>query len=50
MPVSGETRFTLGIEYAQRGREQAPLVKDRFIRVSFALSFAELWFVRYEEE
>lgn len=50
MPVSGETRFTLGLEYAQRGREQTPLVKDRIIRVSFALSFAELWFVRYEEE
>ncbi len=50
MPVSGETRFTIGIEYGQRGIQQTALVKDRIIRVSFALSFAELWFVRYEEE
>lgn len=50
MPVSGETRFNVGIEYGQRGIQQLPLVKDRIIRVSFALSFAELWFVHYEEE
>jgi len=50
MPVSGETRLNIGLEYAQRGVQQQPLVRDRFIRVSFALTIAEPWFIRYEEE
>jgi hypothetical protein len=59
MPISGETRMSVGIEYAQRGAKSqvimpntglTNLVKDNIIRVSFSLSIAEPWFVRYEEE
>lgn len=50
LPVSGETRLSIGLEYAQRGVQRQPLVRDRFIRVSFALTIAEAWFIRYEEE
>jgi hypothetical protein len=50
LPVSGETRFNIGIEYGQRGIQQTALVKDRIIRLSFSLSIAEPWFIRYEEE
>lgn len=58
MPVSGETRLHVGLEYAQRGAKTSALVnsnavnlvKDNIVRVSFALSIAEPWFVRYEEE
>ncbi|MBX2991838.1 MAG: hypothetical protein KF749_11820 [Bacteroidetes bacterium] len=59
MPVAGETRMNVGIEYAQRGSKSTVvqpnlistnLVKDNIIRVSFSLTIVEPWFVRYEEE
>lgn len=59
MPVAGETRMTIGVEYAQRGTKAqvtlpnaslTNLVRDNIIRVSLSLSIGELWFVRYEEE
>lgn len=50
MPVFGDTRFNIGVEYAQRGVHQGVLVRDRIIRVAFSLMFSELWFVSYEEE
>ncbi len=58
MPVAGETRLSVGIEYALRGEKKAVqgnngnvnLLKDSIIRVALSLSIAELWFVRYEEE
>lgn len=50
MPVTGETRLNVGIEYATRGLKEKNLVKDNIIRVAFSLSIVEPWFVRYEEE
>jgi hypothetical protein len=58
MPVSGETRLNVGIEYAERGVKKVSLVnntsvnlvKDNIIRLSFSLNIVEPWFVRYEEE
>jgi hypothetical protein len=50
MPVTGETRLNVGIEYATRGLKERNLVKDNIIRVAFSLSIVEPWFVRYEEE
>ncbi len=58
MPVSGETRLNVGIEYAERGAKTSVnfnnkainLVKDNILRVTLSLSIVEPWFVRYEEE
>lgn len=50
MPVSGETRLNIGLEYGERGVKKANLVKDNILRVSFSLNIVEPWFVRYEEE
>jgi hypothetical protein len=50
MPITGETRLNVGIEYATRGVKERNLVKDNIIRVAFSLSIVEPWFVRYEEE
>ena len=58
MPVSGETRLNVGIEYTERGskttilgpRGNVNLVKDNVLRVTLSLSIVEPWFVRYEEE
>jgi hypothetical protein len=50
MPVAGETRLNVGIEYAQRGKKAANLVKDNIVRVSLSLNIVEPWFVQFEEE
>lgn len=50
MPISGETRLNIGLEYGERGVKKANLVKDNILRVSFSLNIVEPWFVRYEEE
>jgi len=50
LPITGETRLNVGLEYAERGVKSNLLVKDNIIRVSFSLSVVEPWFVRYEEE
>ncbi len=50
MPISGETRLNIGLEYGERGIKKANLVKDNIFRISFSLNIVEPWFVRYEEE
>ncbi len=50
VPISGETRLNIGLEYGERGVKRANLVKDNILRVSFSLNIVEPWFVRYEEE
>lgn len=60
IPIIGETRLNVGIEYAQRGNKTTSivsgntvnLVKDSILRVMFSLSISDLepWFVRREEE
>lgn len=50
LPVTGETRLNVSLEYGSRGTTSAGLVKDNFFRASLSLNISELWFVRYEEE
>ncbi|MBI4535960.1 MAG: hypothetical protein HY708_06750 [Ignavibacteriae bacterium] len=50
VPLTGDTRLNMAIEYASRGTKKSNLVKDNIIRVAMSLNISELWFVRYEEE
>ncbi len=50
IPVSGETRLNIALEYGSRGTTRNHLIKDNIFRMSFSLNLSELWFVRYEEE
>lgn len=50
LPVSGDTRLNIALEYGSRGTTSNHLIKDNIFRMSFSLNISELWFVRYEEE
>jgi len=50
IPLSGETRLNVALEYGGRGLNTNGLIKDRIIRLALSLNIGELWFVRYEEE
>lgn len=50
LPITGETRINVSLEYGSRGTTSGGLVKDNFFRASLSLNISELWFVRYEEE
>lgn len=50
LPMFGDTRFSIGIEYSIRGTTASNLQKDNIIRVSLTLNAGELWFVRPAEE
>lgn len=50
IPISGETRLNVGLEYGSRGTTRSHLIKDNIYRMSFSLNINELWFIRYEEE
>lgn len=48
LPMFGETRFNIGVEYSIRGTMKYE--KDNILRVVFTLNSGELWFVRPPEE
>ena len=48
MPVFGETRFNIGVQYSIRGT--TAIERDKIIRVTLTLNSGELWFVRPPEE
>lgn len=50
MPLFGDNRLNLALEYGERGKKTTQLVKDSIIRVAISLTLSEPWFVRYEEE
>ena len=50
LPLSGETRLNVGLEYGGRGVVTNSLIKDKILRLSFSLNISELWFIRYEED
>lgn len=50
IPMVGDIRLNLGVEYSIRGTNDNGLQKDRILRISFTLSGSELWFVRPPEE
>ncbi len=50
LPMFGDTRFSIGIEYSIRGTTANNLQKDNIIRVSLTLNAGELWFVRPAQE
>jgi hypothetical protein len=50
IPISGETRLNIALEYGSRGTTRSNLIKDGIYRVSFSLNINELWFIRYDEE
>jgi hypothetical protein len=50
LPLSGETRMNLALEYGSRGTTGNGLIRDKILRMSLSLNIAETWFVRYEEE
>ena len=50
LPISGDTRLNVALEYGSRGTTTNRLIKDNIFRMSFSLNISELWFVRYEGE
>lgn len=50
IPISGETRLHLALEYGKRGTTNSALISDTIYRVTASLSISELWFARYEED
>ncbi len=50
IPFSGDSRFGVAIEYAQRGTTENNLIKDNILRAIFSLNLSEQWFIRYEDE
>ncbi len=48
MPISGETRANVALEYGSRGTSR--LIKDNIIRLSVSLNISETWFVQYDTE
>ena len=50
MPLSGEARLTFALEYGRRGTTDGNLIRDTIYRGTIALTIAELWFVRSEED
>ncbi len=50
IPFSGDSRFGVALEYAQRGTTKSNLIKDNIFRCTFSLNLSEQWFIRYEED
>jgi hypothetical protein len=50
LPVSGDTRVNLALEYARRGSTDNGLIRDNVLRLTASLNIGTLWFVRYEED
>jgi hypothetical protein len=50
IPISGETRMNVALEYGSRGTTNNHLIKDNIFRMAFSLNIGELWFIRYDEE
>jgi len=50
IPVIGDNRLNIGIQYSFRGTTDNQLQKDKILRISFTLSGGELWFIRSEQE
>jgi hypothetical protein len=50
LPIGGETRLDLALEYGRRGTTNQGLLQDNILRLSITMSIAEKWFVHTEEE
>jgi hypothetical protein len=50
LPVSGDTRINLSLEYGARGKKSNSLIKENVFRLSASLSLGEMWFVQPEED
>jgi hypothetical protein len=50
IPLSGETRLNLALEYGGRGTVRNNLIKDNVFRLAVSLNISEEWFVQYNPE
>lgn len=50
IPVFGETRLDMGIDFSMRGTKEDFLQKDNIIRFTFSIAGGEPWFVRPVQE
>lgn len=50
LPVSGDTRLHLALEYGKRGTTNKSLIQDTITRITASLTLSELWFLRPEDE
>jgi hypothetical protein len=50
LPVTGDTRLDLSLQYGRRGTTDQQLVRDDIFRFSVTLNVGEKWFVRTGEE
>ena len=50
VPLSGETRLNVALEYGSRGKTENNLIRDKIVRLLLSVNFSELWFIQYDEE
>jgi hypothetical protein len=50
LPIAGETRLELALQYGRRGTTNQQLVRDDIFRLSVTLNVGEKWFVNTGEE
>lgn len=50
LPLTGDTRVNVALEYAHRGSTDNGLIRDNILRLTASLNIGTLWFVRYEED
>ncbi|MDI6766522.1 MAG: hypothetical protein QME52_06840 [Bacteroidota bacterium] len=50
IPIFGDTRIDVGLEYSYRGTTLQQLQQDNIIRINITLSGSELWFERPERD
>jgi hypothetical protein len=50
LPISGDTRVNIALEYAHRGSTENGLIRDNIFRLTASLNIGALWFARYEED
>ena len=50
LPLGGENRLHLAVEYGRRGTTNNNLIQDSILRVSASVCIGEVWFMRPEED
>lgn len=50
IPLDQYNSIDIGISYSIRGKEDVGIVKDQYLKISAAINFGELWFIKSREE
>jgi len=50
VPLSGESRLNLALEYARRKGDGPGMIKDSIFRLTVSVNISALWFIQYPED